>query len=123
MPIEWHRLKYSKGTPRVVAKLWADRLAQVVEEECRARVNRRDGYRCFFPQCKRRVSDRHHVRPRSLGGRWISRNILSSCRLHHDWFKAQLIRISGNPDRKTVRVHLTPLGKEAGIRVPSRIAA
>lgn len=123
MPIDYSGMRFSKGTPRVVVKMQKARLADAVETKCRKKVNRRDGGRCFFPRCKTRASDKHHVRPRSLGGAWTSSNILSSCRVHHDWFKAQLIRISGNPDRKTVKVHLTTLGKEAGIRVPTRLAA
>jgi hypothetical protein len=122
--IDYARLKYPKTLkPRVVARMERDRHAEAQERQCRAKVDARDGHRCFFPGCRTRASDRHHIRPRSLLGKWITSNILSACRKHHDWFKAGLIRINGNPDRHTVRVLLTALGEQAGIRIPAKSAA
>lgn len=89
------------------------------ERQCRENVNARDGHRCFFPGCRTRASDKHHVRPRSLMGEWVTKNILSACRLHHDYFKAGWIRVTGNPDRKNVVVHRTELGRAQGIHVPN----
>ncbi len=111
-----------KGKPRVIAKLEKTRAADRVEEQCRKKVDARDGHRCFFPGCRVRSSDKHHIRPRSLQGEWLTGNILSSCRRHHDWFKAGLIRVQGNPDRGPVKVFLTKLGEEARVRIPQRAA-
>jgi hypothetical protein len=121
--IDYSVLKFGKGTPRAVAKMEKDRAAEAKEQKCRDKVNASDGHRCFFPGCRTRSSDKHHVRPRSLLGAWVSSNILSACRRHHDWFKAGLIRVEGNPDRRPVRVGLTGLGAQAGLRVPARSAA
>jgi hypothetical protein len=115
--IDYSLFTYSKGTPRVIAKLHRDREAARVERACRAQVDARDGRRCFFPGCRQHASDKHHILRRSAGGQWATRNILSACRRHHDWFKAGLITTTGNPDRGPVTVQLTALGREAQIRV------
>jgi len=118
--IDYSGLAFPKGTPRVVHRMVNDRAADARERKCRKVVDARDDHHCFFPQCRTRSSDKHHVRPRSLGGQWVPRNILSSCRRHHDWFKAGLITVTGNPNRPPVRVVLTMLGEAAGIRIPQR---
>ena len=105
---------------RVVERLEKKRAADRLERKVREAVDVRDNHRCFFPQCKVRASDKHHVAARSLGGKWTTRNILSACRKHHDLFKAGLIRVTGNPDNGPVTVTLTALGKAAKIRVPER---
>jgi hypothetical protein len=60
--------------------------------------------------------------PSSIRGKrvWRTDDIASACREHHDWFKAQLIAVSGNPDKGPLKVTLTKLGREAGIRIPAR---
>jgi len=120
MAIDYSCLAFPKGKPRVVEKMDRDRAADEVERKCREKVNARDNHQCFFPRCRTRASDKHHIRPRSLGGEWRPDNIASSCRRHHDWFKAGLITVSGNPNRGPLRVHLTVLGQQAKIRIPSR---
>ena len=118
--IDYSRLAFPKGLPRVVARLRRDREEAAEERACRLAVNARDRHRCFFPGCRTLASERHHVRPRSLGGRWETANIVSSCAKHHRWFHGGLIQITGNPDQGPVRVRLTTLGEQAGIVIPAR---
>jgi hypothetical protein len=113
---------FPKGKPRIVAQLTKQRTASKEEQACRAKVDARDGRRCFWPGCKVRASDKHHIQARSLGGKWLTRNILSACRKHHDYFKAGLITVTGNPDRGPVKVRLTQMGKDAKLRIPTRAA-
>lgn len=115
--------KFSKGTPRVIVQRDRKQVADKTERVCRAKVDARDGRRCFYPKCRVRASDKHHILQRSLGGEWLSKNILSACRRHHDWFKAGLIVTTGNPDRGPVKVRATALGTKTGIRVPAREVA
>ncbi len=116
---------FAKGKPRAVIKI--DKKADLAKEEreCRAKVDARDKRQCFFPGCRRTATDKHHIVSRSVRGTtvWRTNDILSACKKHHDWFKAGLIRTTGNPDRGPVTVHRTKLGKEARIRVPARNAA
>lgn len=120
--IDYSLSKFGKGKPRELVKMDRRRAAEREERECRAKVDARDQRRCFFPGCTARASDKHHIRQRSLGGRWETKNIASACARHHRWFKAGFITVSGNPDRGQLRVHLTALGLEAKIRIPMRAA-
>jgi hypothetical protein len=113
--------RFSKGTPRVVVQRDRAKVADKAERECRAKVDARDGRQCFFPGCRKHASDKHHVLQRSLGGEWTTKNILSACRRHHDWFKAGLIITKGNPDRGPVKVLLTDMGRAQKIRIPGRV--
>jgi hypothetical protein len=107
-----------KGPPRVLVKAAKDRREAAHDRRVRAEVNRRDGFACFWPTCKTRASDRHHIQPKSLGGPFESWNLLSACRKHHDYFKAGLVRVSGNPDVKgSLRVFVTQRGLDAKVRV------
>jgi len=122
MAIEYSLFKFHKGKPRELHKIERTREADRVERECRAKVDARDQRQCFYPRCRVRASDKHHIQPRSLGGTWTTANIASACRRHHDWFKAGLITVDGNPNRGPLRVLVTALGTQAGIRVPERKA-
>jgi hypothetical protein len=108
--------------PRVVAK--RDRKLDLAAEERAARkaVDARDHHRCFFPRCRAYAGEKHHVTARSVRGKtiWRTDDLLSACSVHHGWFKAQLIRVKGNPDRGPVTVQLTVLGRKSGIRVPTQ---
>ncbi len=120
--IDYSGFAYPKGTPRVVAHLTRDRAADLVEARCRAKVNDRDGHQCFWPGCQVYAYAKHHVVLRSQGGQFVSSNLLSSCKTHHDYFHAGLIQITGDPDQNTVKVHLTALGKAAKIRIRKAVA-
>jgi hypothetical protein len=122
MAIDYSLFRFSKGQPRVLGKMLRERVADKAERECRAKVDARDGRQCFFPRCRIKASDKHHIVARSLGGKWTTGNIASACRRHHDWFKAGLIRVEGNPNRGPLTVVLTKLGEDAKIRIPSRAA-
>lgn len=124
MAIEWNLLALPKPRPRVLDRIAYKRQREVEERACRLKVDARDQHRCFFPGCRRRASEKHHIVPSSVRGKrlWRSDDILSSCHDHHAWFKAGLIQVRGNPDRGPVKVYLTMLGLEAGIRIPSRAA-
>ena len=111
----------SKGTPKVLEKLQKQREAARIESACRIKVRIRDKGHCFFPGCRIRMSEMHHISARSLGGKWVTDNIISACAKHHSWFKAGLIRVSGNPDIGPVRVERTDMGISARIRIPLRV--
>lgn len=117
---EFYRACAFPKSSRVVERMEKQRGADREERKVREKVDARDNHQCFFPQCKVRASDKHHVEARSLGGKWLTRNILSACRKHHDLFKAGLIQVTGNPDKGPVTVRLTALGRAAKIRVPAR---
>jgi len=115
---EYYRTCALPKSNQAVDKLQRERAASAAERICRAKVNDRDGYQCFWPTCKKRADHRHHIVLRSQGGAWISKNILSACKTHHDYFHAGFVRVSGNPDRRgSIKVHLTELGKAAKIRL------
>lgn len=120
MAIDYSLSAIPKGEPRVVAKLRKGRLRLASERLAKAAVDARDHHQCFFPNCRAYAGEKHHITPRSVRGKtiWVPSDLLSACHEHHAWFKAQLIRVSGNPERGPVRVHLTALGRKAGIRVP-----
>lgn len=122
--IDWNLLALPKGKPRIVSRIEYKRQREADERACRAKVDARDQHRCFFPRCRQRASEKHHIVPSSVRGKrlWMSHDILSSCSEHHRWFKAGLIRVEGNPDRGAVTVSLTSLGRDAGIRIPARAA-
>ncbi len=122
MTMDTSRLRFPKGLPRIALKMIKARLAEAEERRVRAEVHQRDQRRCFFPACRRRATDLHHIRPRSVGGMFRSRNLISACRQHHGWFHAGLIRVTGNPDHQ-LRVSRTLSGRAAGIRIPKRVAA
>lgn len=113
---------FPKHRPRVLVKADAKRDAAKEERECRAAVDRRDGRRCFFPRCKKRAAEKHHIQSSSTRGTrvWRTEDILSACHAHHALFKAGLIRVEGNPDHAPVRVLATALGVAEGIVVPER---
>ena len=119
--IDYSGLKFPKGTPRVVSKLEQQRDAKAEERVCRLKVDARDKHRCFFPGCKVRASEKHHIRQSSVRGKrvWRTDDILSACAAHHRYFKAGLIRVEGNPDHGPVKVFLTALGEQAWIRIPA----
>lgn len=120
--IDYSLLPISKGHPRVVAKMLRTRERDKAERDCRAKVDARDQRQCFYPRCRMRASDKHHIVASSLRGKrvWLTHDILSACRRHHDWFKSGLIVTHGNPDHGPVTVCVTPWGEELGIRVPVR---
>lgn len=122
---EYYRTCSFSKTNRVVEKIDRQRVKDREEEACRAKVDARDGRRCFFPNCRLVASDKHHIVSSSVRGKriWRTNDILSACRKHHGWFKAGLITTKGNPDRGPVAVFLTELGAKAGIRIPQRKAA
>jgi hypothetical protein len=123
MPIEYDKLFFNKGTPRVALKMARATLKAKAERECRIAVDRRDGRRCFVFGCRKYAREKHHIVKRSQGGPWITSNILSACTPHHQYLTAGLIRTSGNPDVKDdLQVHLTALGKAAKISIPKRAA-
>lgn len=105
---------------RIVSELDKDRTEKAQERKTRKHVDRRDQRQCFWPGCKVYATDKHHQIPRSKGGQWTPENIISGCRRHHDWFKAQLIRVYGNAEKKTLTIELTDLGKKAKIRLPRK---
>lgn len=120
--IQWHKLKHAKGLPRIMLQMVKVRVADALERQVRAQVYARDRRRCFFPSCRRSSVDLAHIKARSLGGTYESRNLISSCRQHHRFHHAGLITITGNPDRKTLKVRVTDLGRQAGIRLPRKVA-
>ncbi len=120
--IAYHRLKFGKGLPKILLKMAKAKIEEAKERTVRAQVYARDRRRCFFPGCRRSSVDLHHVKPRSLGGRFEPANLVSSCRSHHQWVTAGLIRLSGSPQKRTIKVRITDLGRQAGIRVP-KVAA
>jgi hypothetical protein len=107
-----------KPIPRVLDRIEQKRELAATERACRKAVDARDQRRCFFPNCRAFANEKHHIQPRSLGGRWQTWNILSACTHHHRWFKAGLIEVAGNPDKRRVRVLTTALGARGGILVP-----
>src|SRR5207237_1178179 len=120
--IEYAVLKWAKSRPRVLDQRMRRLARQRQERDCRALVDARDRRRCFFPNCRRYATDKHHLLPRSVRGvcQWHTDDLVSACREHHQWFKAGLIEVAGNPDLGPVTVTLTTLGREAGLRVPHR---
>lgn len=120
--IAWHKLKHAKGLPRIMLQMAKATIADAKERKVRATVYARDRRRCFFPGCRRSSVDLAHIKARSLGGAFISANLVSSCRQHHRFHHAGLITITGNPDRKTLKVRLTDLGRQAGLRLPRKVA-
>ncbi len=119
--IDYRGARFPKPIPRVVLKMAKATLSSKRERACRKDVDRRDRRVCFYPTCRSYASDKHHILPTSLRGSrvWLTADILSSCRLHHQWFKAGLIRVAGNPDVKhSIRVRLTALGRAAKLKVP-----
>lgn len=112
-----------KGRPRVLDRVEQKRALEKQERDCRRVVDARDHRQCFFPTCRAFAGHKHHIQPRSLGGRWQTFNILSACQAHHRWFKAGLIRVCGNPDDGPVTVQLTTLGKDSGLTIPKAEAA
>lgn len=118
----YHGIAVPKGPPRIVTQL--AKKAALAKEERRVRklVDQRDHRRCFWPTCKRRASEKHHVIARSVRGKtvWRTDDLLSACNFHHSFFKAGLIQVLGNPDHGPVQVVRTALGREQGIRVPHR---
>lgn len=120
--IQWHRLAFGKGLPRVMLQMAKATIANAKERKVRATVYARDRRRCFFPSCRRSSVDLAHIKARSLGGLFISSNLVSSCRQHHRFHHAGLITITGNPDRKSLKVRITDLGRQAGIRLPRKVA-
>jgi hypothetical protein len=116
--IDWSGFAFPKGTPRVLVKETKDRDKAARERRVRIKVNQRDNYVCFWPKCKARASDRHHIRPKSLLGPFESWNLLSACRKHHDYFKAGLVQVTGDPDVKgSLHVSLTQMGIDAKLRL------
>jgi hypothetical protein len=116
--IDWSGFAFPKGTPRVLVKETKDRDKAAHERRVRIEVNQRDNYACFWPKCKTRASDRHHIRPKSLLGPFESWNLLSACRKHHDYFKAGLVAVTGDPDVKgSLHVSLTQMGIDAKLRL------
>lgn len=118
--IEWTGFRFPKGQPRVVAKIEKARTAAQEERDCRAKVDARDGRRCFVDGCRLKATEKHHIVSRSVRGKteWNSSDILSACQRHHSMFKAGLIRVEGNPDVARVKVFLTALGTAAKIKLP-----
>lgn len=106
--------------PRAVEKIEEQRIQKAQERACRIAVDKRDKHRCFFPGCKVRAGEKHHIVASSVRGKriWQTDDILSACGTHHSWFKAGLIRTIGNPDDGPVQVYLTKLGRQAKIRMP-----
>jgi 5-methylcytosine-specific restriction endonuclease McrA len=116
--IDYHALKFGKGLPRIVVKMAKARIQATHEQKIRLDIGARDRRRCCVPGCRRLSTDLHHIRPRSLGGLFESRNLSSVCRLHHQWITAGLLRVSGNPNsKKGVKVSVTSLGRHAGLRI------
>ncbi len=118
--IDYDGFAFPKGTPRVVDRITYKRQREAEERACRIAVDARDQRRCFFPRCRQRATEKHHIVSSSVRGKreWVTRDILSSCQNHHKWFKAGLIRVDGNPDRGRVKVVPTALGLAAKIIVP-----
>lgn len=105
MGIDYTGFLFGKGTPRVAVKLKKQRDISAAERACRIAVDKRDGRRCFFPQCRTPASEKHHITPSSVRGKriWITSDILSACAAHHRYFKSGLIRVEGNPDKAPSR--------------------
>lgn len=122
MAIDYTGFGFPKGTPRVVEQITKHREADAEERACRVKVDKRDGRRCFFPNCKTPATEKHHIVSSSVRGVriWQTSDILSACAEHHRWFKAGLIRVTGNPDGRPVTVHLTKLGGDAKLLIPKR---
>lgn len=113
---------FPKGKPRQIEKI--EKQADLAKQErmCRAAVDRRDKRVCFFPRCRKTATEKHHITSRSVRGKlvWHTDDILSACQLHHSWFKAGLITVSGNPDKGPVTVQRTTLGEAGNVRIPTR---
>ncbi len=120
--IAWQKLKLPKPLPRILVKMAKATLQDAQERQVRQQVYQRDGLRCFYPSCRRRPTDMAHIKARSLGGKFVSSNLLRACRAHHQQYDGGLLRLTGNPDRHTLKVHVTELGRLAGIRLPRRVA-
>lgn len=114
-----------KHRPRVLTAQDKAKALAKQERDCRAQVDARDKRQCFFPRCKAHAGEKHHIVSRSVRGHtmWQSDDIVSACTEHHRWFKAGLIRTTGNPDRGPVKVYATELGRREGVVVPRRQAA
>jgi 5-methylcytosine-specific restriction endonuclease McrA len=116
--IDWSALAFPKDPPRVVRKLTQDRAQAAAERKVRAEVLARDHRRCVVPGCRKSSSDLHHIKPRSLGGLFVSKNLASCCRDHHRWITAGLLRVTGNPNsQRGCTVQVTALGREARVRI------
>jgi hypothetical protein len=87
-----------KGTPRVIDRLQQKRDLAAQERACRLAVQARDQGRCVVPRCRRRSAHLHHIRYRSLGGRWTTANVCSLCPTHHQLVHAARLVIAGNAD-------------------------
>lgn len=123
MAIDWTGFAFGKGMPRSGEKIIKDRAEKAVELKVRKKVDKRDGHRCFFPNCKKTAHHKHHQVYRSHQGKWTTDNIVSGCTEHHRWVHDGLIELHGNPDKPPLKVVRTSLGKQAKIRIPERVAA
>lgn len=119
MSIDYSQLAFPKGQPRIVDRIQRKADLKAEEMACRKAVDLRDKRKCFYPRCKAVASDKHHIVPSSVRGqrRWRTDDILSACAEHHRYFKAGLIRVEGNPDTGPVKVFLTQMGIEAGLKL------
>ncbi len=122
MPIDWSGFAFGKGQPRLVDRIQQKKALADREAICRAAVNRRDQWRCFWPGCQVKATEKHHIVSRSARGKtiWHTADILSACPAHHRYFKAGLVRVMGNPDEGPVKVILTQMGIDAKITLPKR---
>lgn len=123
MAVDYTGFKFGKGMPKSGEQILKGRAAKAVELKVRKKVDLRDGHRCFFPNCKKTATHKHHQVYRSRLGTWTTENIVSGCTAHHRWVHDGLIELHGNPDKPPLKVVLTTLGRKAKIRIPERKAA
>lgn len=111
---------FGKGTPRAASRLKKQRDESSEIKRCYAKVDERDGRRCQFPGCRKSMQEHHHLEPRSTASKAVKHtpaNVTSLCTEHHSWFKAGLVKATGNANRG-LKWSLTKLGRAAKIRIP-----
>jgi hypothetical protein len=75
------------------------RLTRTIPPTVRRAVLHRDRERCRVPGCRCTLFvDVHHVKPRWLGGRHVTGNLVTLCTAHHRQVHAGLLAIEGDAD-------------------------
>lgn len=103
MAIDYSVFKWSKGTPRVIAKRALRLETERQLREARRFVRARDGGKCRC--CGKPGAEMHHLKYRSHGGDHDPNNLALLCHRCHEDIHAHLIevRFSGRNLARTVK--------------------
>lgn len=113
-------LAFPKPTPRCLSRPIEAKERERNRRNAYARVTRRDGGKCRICGKKGQL-EKHHVLPRSLGGKDEPSNLILICggpEGCHAKRHAGLLRIDGNADKRLVvwfDQRVSPNGKEATV--------